>query len=124
VEGALRYIGGTERAVSCDLSVQDCFGRTVTLEHSNWEKHRPRHPIVVQHHHGDIPTVLADPDLVIEQPDGAWAFYRQRILRGPLASYYLKVIIDNFGADGWKIVTAYEARIPWPMGTIRRIRRP
>jgi hypothetical protein len=107
-----------ERAVSCELTLQDYFGRTVTLEHENWEKHKDRHPTVVAHH-GDLAMVLQDPDHVLEQANGQWHFYRRGILQGIEAHCYLKVVIEDFGVAGWKIKTAFPIATVRPKG-IRR----
>src|SRR5438874_2017341 len=99
----------------CELTVQDYFGRTVTLDHSNWEKHKDRHPEVVPHH-SDLETVLADPDVVREMADGTWHFYRRGILQGRTSHCYLKIVIEYFTDVGWKLKTAYPAASTRPKG--------
>jgi hypothetical protein len=70
--------GATTR-VSCGFSVTDGFGRTVTLDHSNWQKHLDagRHLEVVPYH-DRFPEVLRDPDLVLRSGrDGQYHCYRR-----------------------------------------------
>jgi hypothetical protein len=108
--------------MTCELTVQDYQGRTITLDHTNWQKHLPRHPEVAPYH-AALPTVLADPDLVMEMADGAWHYYRGGLLAGRHARCYLKVVVESSGAAGWKLKTAYIASATKPMGTIRCIRQ-
>jgi hypothetical protein len=104
--------------MTCELTLQDCRGRTIVLEHSNWEKHKGKHPTVVAHH-GDLALVLQDPDFMLEQADGQWHFYRRGILQGKEAHCYLKVIIEHFDATGWVLKTAFPTVTARPKG-IRR----
>jgi len=68
-------------ALSCELDVVDCFGNTVHLDHSNWEKHLDRHPDVVPYH-DQLPLVLQVPQIVVKaEVDGAYHFYRLRSAR-------------------------------------------
>jgi hypothetical protein len=82
--------------VSCDLEVADCFGRTVRLDHSNWEKHRNRHPEVVEYHN-HLSIAVEDPDFVVEDPvTGAYHFYRLGLTHGRHRDNYLKVIVEYY----------------------------
>jgi hypothetical protein len=107
--------------MSCELTVVDRFGRTVRLDHSNWEKHKPRHPEVVPYH-DDLPVVLVDPDLVVELPDGTWHYYRRGHQRARLAACYLRLVVEYFDPGGWKIKIAHPATAVRPMGTMQWIR--
>jgi hypothetical protein len=101
--------------VTCELSLQDCFGRTITLAHANWEKHKDKHPTVVAHHR-DLATVLQDPDRVFELANGQWHFYRRGILQGSEAHCYLKVAIEYFDGTGWVLKTAFPTATVRPKG--------
>ena len=82
--------------VSCELEVTDCFGKTVRLEHSNWEKHQARHPEVVAYH-DHLSDVVSDPDVVVEDPvTGAYHFYRLGLTQGKHRRNYLKVIVEYY----------------------------
>lgn len=80
--------------MSCGLTVTDCFGREVVLDHSNWVKHERRgaHPEVARYHDSFV-LVLQDPDFVVEAVrDGHQHFYR----RGIAAHRYLHLVVVNF----------------------------
>jgi hypothetical protein len=109
--------------VTCQLSLRDRFGHTIQLDHANWQKHLRRHS-EVEPYHDDLATVLADPHLVYEMPDGSWHFYRLGLTRGKYANCYLKVIVVEFAAEGWKIVTAYLMNEVRPVGALRWMQRP
>jgi hypothetical protein len=113
-------------AVTCQLTVTDCFGNTVRLDHSNWKKHLPRHP-EIEPYHDDLPTVLSDPEFVIIDPKTQAAhFNRPGLGRGRYASLYLRVVVQYYGASGGKIVSAYFTDALSPKGTVlwNRPRKP
>ncbi len=45
--------------MSCDLEVVDCFGRTVHLRHSNWQRHVEKRP-AIEPYHDQIVTLLTE----------------------------------------------------------------
>ena len=86
--------------MACDLSVTDYLGRLVELQHSNWEKHRPRHPEVVPYH-DRIAEVLRDPDVVVEVIDrGQWAYYRLGLTDGRYQGNYIRVTVEFYAHLG------------------------
>jgi hypothetical protein len=85
--------------MTCGFQVTDCFGRTVTLDHANWQRHlaRGRHPEVVPYL-GALPRVLSQPDVVMEaQGDGAYHYYRRGLGRGRFRNAWLIAIVAMFG---------------------------
>ena len=70
--------------MACGFTVTDVFGRPVTLDHSNWQKHLldGRHPEVVPYLSA-LPLALTAPDTVMEEPQrGSYHYYRWGIGRG------------------------------------------
>jgi len=123
----MRYAGSTEAAVTCQLTTRDRFGDTVSLDHSNWQKHQPRHPEVVPYHHA-LPLVLADPDLVLEfaataSQERTRHFYRRGVFQGPYAQCYMRVVV-GYIVHGAKIKTVQAINYPRPMGRILWLRIP
>ena len=107
---------GPLETVSCDLVVVDCFGETLVLDHSNWQKHLSsgRHLEVVSYHDA-FQRALEDPDVVIEAArDGHDHFYRRGLGQGRYASHYLVVVVANFPAGGkivtWRFTRAIDTR--------------
>ncbi len=84
------------------------------LAHSNWEKHRPRHPEVVEYHE-DLMSALREPTVVVETTDGDRHYYRLGLGRGKFQRTYLRVIVNVM--DGW-IRTAYFTRTIDPYGQV------
>lgn len=91
--------------MSCDFKVMDYAGRTIGLEHANWEKHQPRHPEVVPYHDA-IPLALSEPHLVIDLGDQRH-YYRFGIGEGKLAGTALRVVV---GATNGIVRTVHFAR--------------
>jgi hypothetical protein len=85
--------------VTCALSVVDCFGRTVILDHSNWQKHlEAGSRLEVVPYHDRIPEVLRDPDFVMQSDrDGQYHYYRRGLTSGPHADLFLVLVV---GTDG------------------------
>ena len=80
----------------------------MTLDHTNWQKHLSRHPEIVPHL-AQLPTVLAQPDLVIEAArDGSYYYYRGGIGTGRFHHAWLLVIVTRFGRQNkvvsWRFV--------------------
>ena len=65
-----------ERVLTCGFICRDYAGRTIELQHSNWEKHQPRHPEVVAYHN-ELRLVVELPDAVIETADEQRHYYRR-----------------------------------------------
>jgi len=83
--------------LSCDLEVTDRFGRLVRLHHSNWQKHVVKRP-AIEPYHDQLPVVLSDPDVVIEDTrDGHFHFYRKGLTSGAFENAYLHVVVEYFG---------------------------
>jgi hypothetical protein len=85
--------------MACGFQVTDCFGRVVTLEHSNWQRHlaRGRHPEVVPYLQM-LPRVLSQPDVVIEaHADGAYHYYKRGRSQGRFHNAWLVTIVAVFG---------------------------
>ena len=62
--------------VEYDFEVADCFGKTVRLDHGNWERHVAKRPEIGPYY-DRLAIVLRDPDVVVEDPrDGTHHFYR------------------------------------------------
>ena len=115
---AIRYSEGTGRAVSCGFEVTDCFGRAVTLEHSNWQKHLAdgRHSEVVPYH-GLIVNVLQHPDVVVEADrDGQYHYFRRGVGTGAFAGYWLQIVVGGDKVRTWRLVPALgvPGRQVWP----------
>jgi len=79
--------------MSCGFEVEDYAGRPVRLEHTNWEKHQPRHPEVGPYHDA-IPLALAGPHLVMDLGDQRH-YYRFGIGAGKLRNAALRVVVGN-----------------------------
>lgn len=114
--------------MSYALEVVDHFGRTVRLDHSNWEKHKSRHPEAVAYH-DQLALAVSDPDLVVEDPvTGAYHFYRLGLTSGKYRRHYLKVVVDYYenGAIGkmksWWLPSTVdvEGRVLWMRPSARR----
>jgi hypothetical protein len=116
--------------VSCELEVTDCFGRTVQLDHSNWQKHlaTKRHLEVIPYH-DQLSMVVADPDFVVEDPvTGAYHFYRLGLTTGRYARHYVKVVVEYYdsGSIGkmksWRLPTSVdvEGQLVWMRRSGRR----
>jgi hypothetical protein len=107
--------------VPCELAVADQFGDLVSLDHSNWEKHKLIHPEVVPYHHM-LGVVLSDPDLVVEfaatpTRERTRHFYRRGVFSGRMAPDYMRIVVGYF-QDGAKIKTAHAIAYPRPMGQL------
>lgn len=95
-------------AVPCQLTTTDTFGATVLLDHSNWEKHlRYRPELALIHPH--LSSVLQDPDVVVEAPDGQRHFYRKGLVSGRFGEHYIRIIVGHRGGV-WKIMTSWFQR--------------
>lgn len=82
--------------MSCELEVVDRFGTIVRLDHSNWEKHKTRHPEVIEYH-AQLTVAVSDPDVVMEDADtGAYHFYRLGLTHGKHSRNYLKVVVEYY----------------------------
>lgn len=100
--------------MSCDFEVEDYAGRPIRLEHTNWEKHQPRHPEVGPYHDA-IPLALAEPHLVINLDDQRH-YYLLGIGKGKLENAALRVIV---GSDNGVIRTVhFSRRLDFRRGTI------
>ena len=107
--------------MACSLTVTDCFRRTVTLDHSNWQKHLAdgRHLEVVPYHHL-LPNVLQYPDLVVEADrDGHYHYFRRGIGTGPFAGHWLQVVVAGDKVRTWRLVPVpgVPGRRIWPRPT-------
>ncbi|MEA2639309.1 MAG: hypothetical protein QOF51_703 [Chloroflexota bacterium] len=71
----------------------DYLGRTIRLDHANWERHRSRRPEVVPYH-DKIPQVLLEPNVVVESA-GSRYYYRRGIGAGKFEGVYLKVVVGS-----------------------------
>src|SRR5712692_10552504 len=107
--------------MACGFEVQDCFGRTVLLDHSNWEAHLPKHPELVPYH-DLLPQVLLAPDMVIEAPrTGEYHFYRRGLPVGRYGPLWLHLVVAYYEPDPGKLKTAFFTKRPirgvqrWPI---------
>jgi hypothetical protein len=96
---------GTSLTVTCQLTVTDCFGNAVQLEHSNWQKHLTKRPELAAHH-DHLGHTLSAPALVIEATrDGHYHFYRRHFPTLQLRTLWLRVVVAYYPTEG-KIQTA------------------
>jgi hypothetical protein len=85
--------------VSCELEATDRFGRTLRLHHPNWQAHIRKRP-AIEPYHDELATLLADPDVVMEDTrDGHYHFYREGLTSGRFSDAYLRAVVEYFG-DG------------------------
>jgi hypothetical protein len=92
--------------VTCQLTVTDCFGNAVQLEHSNWQKHLTKRPELAAHH-DHLGHTLSAPALVIEATrDGHYHFYRRHFPTLQLRTLWLRVVVAYYPTEG-KIQTAW-----------------
>ena len=109
----------------CEFTARDVFGRQLRLDHSNWQKHKHRHPEAVPYH-DTISVVVSDPDIVIEASrDGHYHFYRLGLTRDRFVGHYVKVIVE-YAADQTTgtIKTWWLPRGVDVQGSVRWIRPP
>ncbi len=107
------------------FTVVDKFGRPVTLDHSNRERHLLKRPDLAPYHHL-VPIVLRDPDLVNESArDGHYHFFRWRLTAPPHEHCAIRVVVQYFdqGTRG-KVMTAWLSSSVAPLGIIRWMRLP
>lgn len=100
--------------MSCEITVRDCFGREVVLDHANWQNHLSVHPDVVPYH--DLfALALQDPDIVVQaRRDDQHHFYRQGIVDDRYPGRYLRLIVVEFDAiykvTTWRIARKVDTR--------------
>lgn len=108
--------------MSCELTVTERFGARVELGHVNWQRHLPRRPeLAYLHEH--IPTVLRDPDVVVEQPDGTRHFYRGGLGTGKYSQLYIRVIVGYYGGLGSVKTAWFDPAIDVGKGTLLWMRQ-
>ena len=92
--------------MACGFTVTDCFGRTVTLDHANWQKHLQagRHLEVVPYLPA-FPLVLTAPDVVIEvASNSSYHYFRRGIGQGRFRQAWLCLVVATF-PRGHRVVT-------------------
>ena len=111
--------------MTCAFQATDCFGRTVVLEHSNWQRHlaQGRHPEVVPYL-GVLPQVLSRPDIVMEaHSNGAYHYYKRGLGKGRFRRAWLVVIVARFQGRAkvvsWRFMSQIDPRgvQRWPTRT-------
>ena len=77
------------------------------LRSNNWLRHLLRHP-ELDGHLDDMPTLLSDPDVVVELADGSHHFYRAGLGTGKVADCFLYAVVREFATDdpGSRTVTS------------------
>lgn len=107
--------------MSCELILVDCFGQVVELAHSNWDKHLVYRPDMAPYH-GILGQVLADPDVVLEDPRshywGDWHYYRWGLGRAHHEGCHLRIVVGHPVGRPAVIKTAHFVRHIRPLGRI------
>lgn len=94
------------RNLTCGFVGTDYAGRIIELEHSNWEKHVPRHPEFVQFH-DEIEVTVREPDVVTEPDETQRHYYRRGHWLVTPRELYIRVVV---GTSNGKIRTAHFIR--------------
>ena len=97
------------RGMPCGFEVTDCFGRRVTLDHSNAQRHLVRHAEAAPHV-ALLALVLQAPHVVWQDNrDGHYHYYRRGFPSVQLRAVWLRVIVVDF-PTGAKVVSWWLSR--------------
>jgi hypothetical protein len=111
--------------MACELSVTDCFGRPIELQHATWQSKIGQHPEIAPYH-DMLATALTDPDVVVDAQTKGHHFYRSGLTNPPHDRCYLRVVVryDAAGQTGqvatiWLSSTIDGRRHIWTRDTQR-----